>query len=80
MEDIDCTLKNNYLPFSEIEFNSTGSYLDYGKGYESFFIHEDKENCSVDSCEILIRDYDGNCDSRLEGDDIKIGPAPKYVI
>ena len=73
-------MKNNHFPFNEIEYNSTGSFLKYGKGYESFFINKDKANCEVEKCELYNLRENQYCDSKLEENDIKIGIGPEFQI
>ena len=68
---IDCSMKEKFYPMISIKYNSKGSFVEYGKGYESFFIHSNKENCEVETCEMLNK-VDKKCDSRLQTKDLKI--------
>ena len=75
-------MRNNFYIPQDIRYNSTGSYINYGKGFESFFIYDeqDKHSCELDSCELVDLKSDGSCDTSLQGEDIKLGPGPLYQI
>ena len=80
--NVDCNLKNNFFKSEDIEYNSTGVGINFGKGVESFFIYEEqnKLNCQFDSCELVDLKSNGLCDTSLQGYDVKIGPGPNYQI
>ena len=75
-------MQNNFFRSQDIEFNSTGSYVNYGRGFESFFLYDEKDklNCQVDSCQLVDLKSDGTCDTSLQGENIKLGPGPMYQI